>query len=47
MLLKFADDTNIFGTVSTSDIHTTLQDDLDKLCSWSNKWHMPFNVNKM
>ena len=30
-ILKFADDTKIFGNISTSDSHITLQDDLDKL----------------
>ena len=45
-ILKFADDTKIFGNISTSDSHITLQDDLDKLWTWSNEWQMSFNVEK-
>ena len=35
----FADDTKIYNT-------TVLQDDLHKLYEWSNKWLLPFNIDK-
>ena len=45
-ILEFTDDTKIYGTVSTPNKQTVLQDDLDKLWSWSNEWQMLFNVEK-
>ena len=36
---KFADDTKVFRKVSVRDKHN-LQDDLDKLVKWSEKWQM-------
>jgi len=44
-ILKFADDTKIFGPVSTLESYMTLQE--DKLWTWSNEWQMSFNVKKM
>ena len=45
-ILKFADDTKLFRkTKEIGDIHK-LQDDIDKLVRWSEKWHMLFNVGK-
>lgn len=45
-ILKFADDTKIFGT--SCDIHQRrkLQDDLNALFHWSTEWQMLFNVDK-
>ena len=40
-ILKYADDTKLFGT----DSHI-LQMDLDALRQWSNEWLLRFNVNK-
>jgi ribonuclease P/MRP protein subunit RPP40 len=45
-LLKFADDTKLFGVVATAQDIEGLQKDLDNLCSWSKDWLMLFNVNK-
>ena len=45
-LLKFADDTKIFRPIKTADDQQTLQEDLDKLCQWAQKWQMKFNTSK-
>ena len=41
-VLNFADDTKVFGNVTKQ----SLQDDLDKLVQWSEKWQMLFNFGK-
>ena len=46
LILKFADDTKVFGRVSNSAQRQMLQDDLDKLCAWADSWQMEFNVDK-
>ena len=46
LILKFADDTKVFGRVSNSAQKQLLQDDLDKLCMWADSWQMEFNVAK-
>ena len=44
-ILKFADDTKLFRKVNTDgDKH--LQNDLDRLVKWSEKWQMLFNFGK-
>ncbi len=43
---KFADDTKIGRTIRTGEDARTLQEDLNKLSAWSNKWQMSFNINK-
>ena len=43
-ILKFVDDT--FGLVNTSVSHS-LQDNLDKLWTWSNKWKVSFKVENV
>ena len=44
-VLKFADDTNVFRKVNTDgDKH--LQNDLNRLVKWSEKWQMLFNFGK-
>ena len=43
-LLKFADDTKIFGLVARQEDIDKLQDDLNNLCKWSSDWLMLFNV---
>ena len=45
-ILKFADDTKLF--TKTKEIGDTffLQDDIDKLVKWSEKWQMLFNFGK-
>ena len=43
-ILKFADDTKLFGPVNGKDDRDSLQSDLHRLMDWSNKWQMPFNT---
>lgn len=45
-ILKFADDTKIYGCLKDPKDCDTLQDDLDLLCAWSNEWQMQFNIDK-
>ena len=45
-VLKFADDTKIFGRVDTEGDREVLQRDLDRLVQWSETWQMKFNVDK-
>ena len=45
-LLKFADDTKAFGRVRNSEEAKILQDDLDRLVDWAEKWGMEFNTRK-
>ena len=48
-VLMFADDTKLFSRIhrkdSAQDI-SSMQQDINSLASWSNKWQMPFNVSK-
>ena len=46
MILKFADDTKIFRKVTSATDGVQLQQDLNRLCDWSEKWQMEFNVAK-
>ena len=43
---KFADDTKIGKPVISEADRISLQQDLDKICKWSEDWSMPFNVDK-
>ena len=43
---KFADDTKIGKAVITENDRISLQEDLNKIIEWSEKWQMPFNINK-
>ena len=45
-ILKFADDTNLFRKTTESGNKQKLQDDVDKLVRWSEKWQMLFNFSK-
>ena len=45
-VLKFADDTKVFRKVTNVTDKQSLQDDLDKLVKWSEKWQMLFNSGK-
>jgi len=45
-ILKFADDTKVFGKVMDDKDKCKLQEDLNKLVSWAQKWEMGFNVTK-
>ena len=42
-VLKFADDTKLFRNVNTDGDKQHLQNDLDRLVKWSEKWQMLFN----
>jgi len=45
-ILKFADDTKLFGKANKEEDTRILQADLNHLMDWSEKWQMPFNVSK-
>ena len=45
-VLKFADDTKVFGTVIDEDDRAVFQEDLQKLSEWADSWQMEFNVEK-
>ena len=45
-VLKFADDTKVFRKVTNVTDKQSLQDDLDKLVKWSEKWQMLLNFGK-
>ena len=45
-VLKFADDTKVFRKVTNDTDKQSLQDDLDKLVKWSEKWQMLLNFWK-
>ena len=45
-VLKFADDTKVFRKVTNNTDKQSLQDDLDKLVKWSEKWQMLLNFGK-
>ena len=45
-ILKFADDTKLFRKVNEIADKQNLQDDIDKLVKWSEKWQMLFNFGK-
>ena len=45
-ILKFADDTQIFRRVQARQKCRTLQEDLNRLEQWSEKWQMLFNQSK-
>ena len=43
---KFADDTKMGRPVNNAEDIRMLQEDLNRLHDWSEKWEMQFNVNK-
>ena len=45
-VLKFADDTKVFRKVTNDTHKQSLQDYLDKLVKWSEKWQMIFKFGK-
>ena len=45
-ILKFADGTKLFRKVMEIGDKQKLQDDIDKLVKWSEKWQMLFNFGK-
>ncbi len=46
MVAKLADNTKIVNSVISSRDRQSLQDDLNKISSWSARWEMPFKVKK-
>ena len=45
-IFKFADDTKLFRKIKGNGDKQQLQDDIDKLIKWSEKWQMLFNFQK-
>ncbi len=45
-ILKFADDTKVYGKVVSGEARKLLQDDIDRLMRWSRDWQMQFNIDK-
>jgi len=45
-VFTFADDTKLFRQVSDTVDALGMQEDLDKLVEWADKWQMQFNVSK-
>ena len=45
-VIKFADDTKVYGMSATEEEVKGLQMDLDKMFDWSVDWQMLFNVGK-
>ena len=45
-ILKFADDTKLFRKTKEIGDKQNVQDDIDKLVKWSEKWQMLFNFGK-
>ena len=46
MILKFSDDAKLFGTVGSAEDLDGMHKDLERLCNWSQKWGLEFNVDK-
>jgi len=45
-ILKFADDTKIYGVVNSWEDRERLQKDLNRLVEWASRWQMKFNEEK-
>ena len=45
-ILKFADDTKLFRKTKENGDKQKIQEDIDKVVRWSEKWHMFFNFGK-
>ena len=46
MCQLFADDAKIFRSIRSVNDNGVLQNDLDKLSEWSERWQLPFNTGK-
>lgn len=46
LILKFADDTKGAKTIKGPEDRSKLQEALDCLCEWAEKWGMTFNLGK-
>ena len=47
MLKLFADDCILYKAISSDEDCNELQNDLNTIYQWSQKWQMNFNINKM
>ena len=45
-LLKFADNTKVFRKVTDGSDSESIQEDLNRLVNWADRWKMEFNVKK-
>ena len=45
-ILKFADDTKLYGIVTNETEAKTLQTDLNRLTMWTDHWQIKFNIDK-
>ena len=46
LISKFADDTKIGSSIITDHDRISLQEDLNKISEWSQRWEKPIDVNK-
>ena len=42
----FADDTKLYRPIQSPQVHLIVQQDLDNLVDWCEKWQMFFNIDK-
>ena len=42
----FADDTKLYAEIENKEQAEIMQDDLERLNTWSNKWQLEFNIRK-
>ena len=47
MILKFADDAKLFGIVGSAEDLDGMRKGLERLCNWSQKWGLEFNVESV
>ena len=45
-ILQFADDLKMFRVIHDVTDFNQLQEDIDSLVTWANKWQLRFNVSK-
>ena len=45
-ILKYADDTKLYGIVSDQAQAESMQNDLNGLTLWTSRWQMKFNTDK-
>jgi len=45
-ILKFADETKMFGKVGSSESRFKFKEDMKILCEWSNTWQIKLNTDK-
>ena len=46
-LKLFADDSGLYREINCPDDHMILQNDLNTLAAWSDKWLMSFNIKNV